>query len=46
MPVPRWLARFTRHVTNRVLGPVARYLPAFGVVVHTGSKTPVSTVRP
>jgi deazaflavin-dependent oxidoreductase (nitroreductase family) len=39
MPLPRWLARFNRHVTNRLLGPVARYLPVFGVVVHTGRKS-------
>jgi deazaflavin-dependent oxidoreductase (nitroreductase family) len=39
MALPRWLARFNRHVTNRLLGPVARYMPAFGVVVHTGRKT-------
>lgn len=39
MPLPRWLACFNRRVTNRVLGPWARYMPAFGVVVHTGRKT-------
>jgi deazaflavin-dependent oxidoreductase (nitroreductase family) len=39
MPLPRSIARFNRRVTNRVLGPLARYLPSFGVVVHTGRKT-------
>ena len=39
MPLPRWVARFNRRVTNRVLGPLARHLPGFGVVVHTGRKT-------
>ncbi|HEX6606290.1 MAG TPA: nitroreductase family deazaflavin-dependent oxidoreductase [Chloroflexia bacterium] len=39
MPAPRWLARFNRHVTNRILGGVARYLPGFGVITHTGRKT-------
>ena len=39
MPAPRWLARFNRRVTNRLLGPLARHLPGFGVVVHTGRKT-------
>jgi deazaflavin-dependent oxidoreductase (nitroreductase family) len=39
MPLPRWLARFNRHATNRVLGPLAMHLPYFGVVVHTGRKT-------
>jgi deazaflavin-dependent oxidoreductase (nitroreductase family) len=39
MPLPRSVARFNRSVTNRVLGPLARYLPGFGVVVHRGRKT-------
>jgi deazaflavin-dependent oxidoreductase (nitroreductase family) len=39
MPAPRWLARFNRRVTNRVLGRFAPYLPGFGVVIHTGRKT-------
>ena len=39
MPAPRWLARVNRRVTNRLLGPLAPYLPGFGVVVHTGRKT-------
>lgn len=39
MPLPRSIARFNRRVTNRVLGPLARYLPGFGIVVHTGRKT-------
>jgi deazaflavin-dependent oxidoreductase (nitroreductase family) len=39
MPAPRWLARFNRHGTNRVLGPLAPILPWFGVVVHRGRKS-------
>jgi deazaflavin-dependent oxidoreductase (nitroreductase family) len=39
MPLPRAVARFNRRVTNRVLGPLAPYLPGFGVVVHRGRKT-------
>jgi deazaflavin-dependent oxidoreductase (nitroreductase family) len=39
MPLPRSVARFNRHVTNRILGPLALYLPGFGVVVHRGRKT-------
>jgi deazaflavin-dependent oxidoreductase (nitroreductase family) len=39
MPAPRWLARFNRRLTNRLLGPLATRLPGFGVVVHTGRKT-------
>ena len=39
MPLPRSVARFNRLVTNRILGPLARYLPHFGVVVHRGRKT-------
>jgi deazaflavin-dependent oxidoreductase (nitroreductase family) len=51
VPLPRWIARFNRHVTNRLLGPLAPYLPAFGVVVHVGRKshrvyrTPINVFR-
>jgi deazaflavin-dependent oxidoreductase (nitroreductase family) len=41
MPLPRSVARFNRVVTNRILGPLAPYLPSFGVVVHEGRKTHV-----
>jgi len=39
VPLPRAIARFNRRATNRLLGPLARYLPAFGVVVHRGRKS-------
>ena len=39
MPAPRWLARFNLHVTNQILGPLARYFPGMGVIVHSGRKT-------
>jgi deazaflavin-dependent oxidoreductase (nitroreductase family) len=39
MPAPRWLARFNRSVTNRLTGPLAPWLPGFGVVLHTGRRT-------
>src|SRR5213593_3715745 len=39
MPLPRWLARVNRHLTNRITGPIAPRLPGFGVVVHTGRTT-------
>jgi deazaflavin-dependent oxidoreductase (nitroreductase family) len=51
MPLPKGLARFNRHVTNRVLGPVARLLPGFAVVSHVGRRsgrvheTPVNLFR-
>jgi deazaflavin-dependent oxidoreductase (nitroreductase family) len=51
MPLPRVIARFNRHVTNRVLGPLAPHLPAFGVVIHRGRhsgrsyRTPVNVFR-
>jgi deazaflavin-dependent oxidoreductase (nitroreductase family) len=51
VPLPRSIARFNRRVTNRLLGPLAPYLPGFGVVVHTGRKshriyrTPVNLFR-
>ena len=39
MPLPRSIARFNRHATNRVLGPVAGRLPFFGIIEHRGRKT-------
>jgi deazaflavin-dependent oxidoreductase (nitroreductase family) len=39
MPLPGWLARFNRRVTNPALRPVAERLPYFGVVVHVGRST-------
>ena len=33
------LARVNRQVTNRITGPLARWLPGFGVIVHTGRKS-------
>ena len=51
MPLPKRLARFNRHVTNRVLGPVARRLPGFAIVSHVGRRsghvyrTPVNLFR-
>jgi deazaflavin-dependent oxidoreductase (nitroreductase family) len=51
MPLPRHLARFNRVVTNRVLGPLARYLPGFAIVSHVGRRsgrryrTPVNLFR-
>jgi deazaflavin-dependent oxidoreductase (nitroreductase family) len=51
MPLPRRLAKFNRVVTNRFLGPLARYLPGFAVVSHVGRRsgrayrTPVNLYR-
>ena len=39
MPLPRRLAKFNLVVTNRVLGPFARYLPGFAVVSHVGRRS-------
>jgi deazaflavin-dependent oxidoreductase (nitroreductase family) len=39
MVAPRGLARFNRHVTNRILGPPMPIAPGMGVVVHTGRKS-------
>ncbi len=39
MPAPRWLARSNRYVLNPILGRLARHLPGFGVVIHTGRKS-------
>ena len=51
MVLPRAVAKFNRHATNRVLGTVAPYLPGFGMIEHTGRKsgktyrTPLSLFR-
>lgn len=51
MPLPKRLARFNRVVTNRITYPIARTLPGFGIVLHTGRKsgrayrTPVNAFR-
>jgi deazaflavin-dependent oxidoreductase (nitroreductase family) len=51
VPLPRSVARFNRRVTNHILGPLARYLPGFGVVTHRGRRsgrlyrTPVNVFR-
>ena len=51
MPAPRWVARFNRVATNRVLGVIAPRAPGFGVVRHRGRKsgrtytTPVNVFR-
>jgi deazaflavin-dependent oxidoreductase (nitroreductase family) len=39
MVAPRSIARFNRHVTNRVLGVVAPRLPGFALLVHTGRRS-------
>jgi deazaflavin-dependent oxidoreductase (nitroreductase family) len=36
MPLPEWLARANRRVTNHVLGPLARHVPPLAIVRHTG----------
>jgi deazaflavin-dependent oxidoreductase (nitroreductase family) len=47
----RRVAHFNRRVANRLTRPLARWLPGFGVVIHTGRKsqrrfeTPVNLFR-
>lgn len=38
-PLPSWLARFNRRVTNRLTMPVARRIPGFAVLIHTGRRS-------
>jgi deazaflavin-dependent oxidoreductase (nitroreductase family) len=51
MPLPAWLARFNREVTNRIARPIAGRLPGFAVVSHVGRRsgrsyrTPVNMFR-
>jgi deazaflavin-dependent oxidoreductase (nitroreductase family) len=50
-PLPPWLARFNRVVTNRLTRPFAARLPGFAVVRHVGRRsgrlyrTPVNLFR-
>jgi len=39
MPFPKRFARFNRGVTNRVIPPLARRMPGFGIVLHKGRRT-------
>ena len=39
VPLPGWLARLNRSVTNPVIRPAAGRLPYFAVVVHRGRRT-------
>jgi deazaflavin-dependent oxidoreductase (nitroreductase family) len=47
----RRVAHFNRRITNRVTGPLAPWLPGFGVVVHCGRtsgreyRTPINVFR-
>ena len=51
MPLPRWLARFNRRVTNPILGVVARRVPPFAILRHRGRvsgkvyETPIMVFR-
>jgi deazaflavin-dependent oxidoreductase (nitroreductase family) len=39
MPLPKRLARFNRHATNRALGPIAERMPGFAIVEHVGRRS-------
>lgn len=51
MALPPTMARFNRHVTNRITRPLAGKLPGFAIVIHTGRwsgriyQTPVNAFR-
>lgn len=51
MPLPSWLARVNRRVTNRLVRPAAGRLPYFAVIHHRGRassrryRTPVNLFR-
>lgn len=36
MPIPRGVAHFNKRVLNHVMSPIARRMPGFAVVHHTG----------
>lgn len=39
MPIPQWMARVNRRVTNRVTRRFADRLPGFGIVIHRGRRS-------
>lgn len=39
MPLPKELGRFNKKVSNRLMRPLARRAPGFGVLRHQGRKT-------
>ena len=39
MVLPRWLARFNRSVTNRILGRIPRRWSPFVIIFHQGRKS-------
>jgi hypothetical protein len=51
MPLPRAVARFNKDVTNRIVGPISRFLPGYGTIVHRGRtsariyRTPIMAFR-
>jgi deazaflavin-dependent oxidoreductase (nitroreductase family) len=51
VPIPKSVARFNKHVTNRLTGRVAGWLPGFAIVIHIGRRsgheyrTPVNVFR-
>lgn len=51
MPLPIWLGRVNRRLTNPVLGPAASRLPGFALIHHRGRvsgrsyRTPVNAFR-
>jgi deazaflavin-dependent oxidoreductase (nitroreductase family) len=51
MPLPGWLARYNRRVTNHLAAPLAAWMPGFGIVLHRGRRsgrpyrTPVNLFR-
>jgi deazaflavin-dependent oxidoreductase (nitroreductase family) len=51
MPISKRVARFNKHVTNRVTGHIASWMPGFAIVSHVGRqsgrlyRTPVNVFR-
>lgn len=39
MPLPQWVARFNKRVTNRFIEPIVRRSLGFAVVEHRGRRT-------
>src|SRR5690349_9124882 len=39
MPIPKRVASFNKHVTNRITRHVAAWMPMFGIITHTGRRS-------
>jgi hypothetical protein len=46
VPLPYWIARLNRRITNRLIGPLVRRSRHYAEIEHTGRRTGASYVTP